>query len=144
MDQNQQDNKELWDSFLNFLCLEVFGVEVFDYYRAGRGTLEEVGEKDKVAGVPLADRDVKLWRIADAASAYILDKKFFLTTGRLNYLLEANSAIRKLFWALVRNNEAAHKSDVLEVRKGGPQGVLLVCGTPSANPLIEILSKIGR
>ena len=145
MDQNQQDNKELWDSFLNFLCLELFGVEVFDYYRAGKGTLEEVGPKDTPVEMELADHEVKLWQMADAVSAYVLDNKFHLTTGRLGFLMDASAALRRLFWALARSHEESFRFETLEVRKGGPKGVRLVNGggAPS-NPILEILGKIGR
>lgn len=144
MDQKEQDNKQLWDSFLNFLCLELFGVEVFDYYRAGKGTLEPVGEKETVLDINLDEHIVKLYLIADAAAAFVLDKKFHLTTGRLAFLLEAVRAVRTLFWALARNNEEGTRNEILEIRKGGRKGILLIRGTPPANPFVEILKTIGR
>ncbi len=30
MDQNQENKNELWESYLKFLCLEIFGPEIYD------------------------------------------------------------------------------------------------------------------
>ena len=143
MDENQKNKNELWDSFLNFLCLEVFGPEIYDFYAKGANTLEDPGpNEDPLPDHLLADFEWKIFRIADAARAYIQAEKFNLSFGRAGYLERAAQALSKLFWAMTAGRPQLFDL-ALGVRKGGSRGIQLVeLSSAQENPLRTIM-KLG-
>jgi hypothetical protein len=143
VDKNQQSRNELWDNFLNFLCLELLGPEVYDCYQRGANTLPDPGPNEPPIADQLADFEWKVLRIAEAAKAYIQAEKFSLTIGRAEYLRRTASALSKLFWAMAAGHSSLFELG-LGVRKGGPRGMQLVELTPSdENPLLKLLQLGG-
>jgi hypothetical protein len=143
VDENQEDKNELWDSFLNFLGLELFGPEVYDLYAAGANTLEDPAPgENPLPDHLLADFEWKIFRIAEAARAYVQAEKFNLSFGRAGYLERAAHALSKLFWAMATARPQLFDL-ALGVRKGGPKGIQLVELTaPKENPLLKLM-KLG-
>ncbi len=122
MDENQKNKNELWDSCLNFLCLEVFGPEIYDWYARGSNTLEEPGlNENPLPDHLLAEFEWKVFRISEAARAYVQAEKFNLSLGRAGYLERAVLALSKLFWTMTSGRSELFDLS-LGVRKGGPGG----------------------
>ena len=142
MDKNQQSRDELWDSFLDFLCLELLGPEIYDCYQRGANILQDPGPNEAPLPNQLADFEWKILQIAEAAKAYVLAEKFNLSIGRAEYLGRTAQALSKLFWAMTSAHPKLFDL-VLGVRKGGARGMQLVELTPSnENPLLKLL-KLG-
>ena len=143
MDESQGNKNELWDSFLNFLCLELFGPEIYDSYAKGTNTLEDPAPgENPLPDDMLADFEWKIFRIAEAARAYAQAEKFNLSLGRAGYLERAAHALSKLFWAMTATRPQLFDL-ALGIRKGGPRGIRLVELTvPKENPLLKLM-KLG-
>ena len=143
MDKNQQSSDELWDSFLNFLCLELLGPEIYDCYQRGANTLQDPGPSEAPFPDQLADFEWKILQIAEAAKAYVQAEKFNLSIGRAEYLGRTAHALSKLFWAVTTGHPKLFGLG-LGVRKGGPRKMQLVELTPSnENPLLKLLGLGG-
>ncbi len=143
MEENQESKNELWDKFLDFLCLELFGPEIYAFYSKGANTLEDlVPGENPLPDQLLADFEWKVFRIADAARAYIQAEKFNLSLGRAGYIEKAAQALSKLFWAMTMVHPQLFDL-ALGVRRGGPSGLRLVELTAGKeNPLLKFM-KLG-
>jgi hypothetical protein len=143
VEENKESKNELWDRFLDFLCLDLFGPDIYALYAKGANTLEDPGPSENpLPDDMLADFEWKIFRIAEAARAYAQAEKFNLSLGRAGYLDRAAHALSKLFWAMTAARPRLFDL-ALGVRKGGPRGIRLVELTaPKENPLLKIM-KLG-
>ena len=134
----------MWDKFLDFFCLEIFGPKVFEIYKSGAYMEDVEPRANGVRPAPwVRPHEIKIWCITKSATLFGSQNARHLPSWQNDFLQYATKALLKFYWALAdAHEEGAEFSQ--GVRKGPRGEAMAIVSTKIAalNPLSQLFRPV--